>query len=132
MNPIDQFGVHGHHPAVCDVELPSWLPRDVMEGMVNNFEAVLRGEIFAMMLEKVKHCKVRRPSEQSTSPASTGSHKNQLILPRNRGRTYGVRNINYTNNQQISNFITWDKVQVGLSMSLDPWVSHTFISLFIT
>ena len=65
--------------------------------MVDDFEAVLRGEIFAMMLDKVKCCEVRRPSEQITSAVSTGSHENQLILPWNH-RTYGLSNINYTNN----------------------------------
>jgi hypothetical protein len=96
MDPIDRFGVRGCHPTVYEVELPPWLPRDVMEGMVDDFEAVLRGEIFAMMLDKVKRCKVRRPSEQCTSAASTGCHKNQPIPQRNRGRAYGVGNINYT------------------------------------
>jgi hypothetical protein len=96
MDPIDRFGVRGCHPTVHEVELPPWLPREVMEGMVNDFEAVLRVEIFAMMLDKVKYRRVRRPSEQSTSAVSTGSHKNQPILSQNRGRAYGVSNINYT------------------------------------
>jgi 1,4-alpha-glucan branching enzyme len=96
MDPIDRFGVRGCHPTVHEVELPPWLPDYVMKGMVNNFEADLRREIFTMMLDKVKRRKVHRPSDQSTSAASTGSHKNQTILPQNHDHAYGVSNINYT------------------------------------
>jgi hypothetical protein len=67
-----------------------------MKGMVDDFEAVLRDEISSMMMDKVRRRKVRRPSEQSTSAASTGSHKNDAIPPQIRGRAHGVGNINYT------------------------------------
>jgi len=96
MDRIDRCGVRGCHPTVHEVELPPWLPRGVMEGMIKDFEDVLRREIFAMMLDKVRRRKGRRPSEQSASATSSGSgHKNKPILPLNRIRAYGVDNINY-------------------------------------
>jgi len=63
MDPIDRFGVRGCHPTVHEVELPPWLPSGVIKGMVDEFEVVLRDEIFTMMLDKVKRRKARRPSD---------------------------------------------------------------------
>lgn len=75
MDPTDRFGVRGCHPTLYKVELPPWLPRDLMKEMVAKFEDVLRDEIFDMMLENVRRNKARRPSGQSTSAMSTGSHR---------------------------------------------------------
>jgi len=64
-----------------------------MEGMVDDFEAVLRGEIFAMMLEGSKLR--RRPSEQSISATNTGSHKHNR-------RRIGKRHRNYTDTIHVN------------------------------
>jgi hypothetical protein len=67
-----------------------------MEGMVANFEAVLHLEIFDMISDYVRRRKACRPSQQSTSAASTGSHRNNPILSKYRSRdVYDLTDIDY-------------------------------------
>jgi hypothetical protein len=44
----DNFHVLGRHPIVFPVQLPSLLPRDIMEQMVARFKGFLHQEIIAM------------------------------------------------------------------------------------
>ena len=44
----ENFEVRGHHATVTPVQLPRWLPRDVLEQMVVRFKNHLLREIFAM------------------------------------------------------------------------------------
>jgi len=43
------FAVRGQHSTVYQVELPPWLPIEVLKEMVNRFEGILTDEIRAMM-----------------------------------------------------------------------------------
>jgi hypothetical protein len=67
-----------------------------MEKMVAQFEDVLRLEIFNMMLDKMRRRKACRPSGQSTSAASTGSHRGNSIPAMYSGLNYNLSDINYT------------------------------------
>jgi hypothetical protein len=51
------FVVRGQHSTVYQVELPPWLPIEVLKAMVNQFEQILTKEIRAMMNwgQKVGH-----------------------------------------------------------------------------
>jgi len=69
----DRFGVHGHHPTVCAVDLPLWLPFEALSQMVACFE-ILKHQIFTMMMQKKKHHRCTS-SGQSDFATSTGSHK---------------------------------------------------------
>ena len=73
--PTDRFGVRERHPTVYQVELPPWLPRNVLEKMVNRFEKILGEQIFFMMLSGAKCRHARRSSEMNTSALSTGSQR---------------------------------------------------------
>jgi hypothetical protein len=43
------FATRGQHYTVYQVELPPWLPREVLKEMVTRFEGILAEEIRAMM-----------------------------------------------------------------------------------
>jgi hypothetical protein len=45
----DIFAVRGQHSTVYQVELPPWLPIEVVKEMVSRFEGILKEEIRAMM-----------------------------------------------------------------------------------
>jgi hypothetical protein len=74
--PNDRFGVRGRHPTVYAVELPPWLPHEVMVDMVGRFERILDTQIFTMMVDR-KRRHTRKSSGQSASAASTSSHGRQ-------------------------------------------------------
>ena len=81
---FNRFGVRGRHPTVYPVELPPWLPRNVLEEMVTRFERILTEKISNMVRfdreKKRRRHKSRRASEseQSDSAVSTGSHQENL------------------------------------------------------
>jgi hypothetical protein len=43
------FKLNAHHTTIRPVEVPPWLPRNVMEKMVIQFQRILLEEIIAMM-----------------------------------------------------------------------------------
>ena len=43
------FTIRGQHSTVYQVELPPWLPIEVLKEMVTQFEGILAEEIRAMM-----------------------------------------------------------------------------------
>jgi hypothetical protein len=69
-----RFGVCGRHPTLYVVDLPSWLPHNVLVKMVDRFETILDQQIFTMMLDKTAR-RTRKSSEQSASALNTGSHR---------------------------------------------------------
>ena len=81
-----RFGVRGHHPTLYVVDLPPWLPHDVLVEMVDRFEKILDQQIFTMMLDRTAR-RARRSSEQSASALSTGSHSDPH-LPSHRLNTF--------------------------------------------
>jgi hypothetical protein len=48
----DDFNVYGHRTSLLPVELPQWLPHDVVEEMVIRFQKILLGEIITMMRQQ--------------------------------------------------------------------------------
>ena len=63
----------GHHNTIYPVELPQWLPSDVVKGMLAQFEQLLLDKIHTM--EKEKTCKHFHVSSwQSNFAMSTASH----------------------------------------------------------
>ena len=71
----DDLNVRGCHPTVFPVQLPSWLPRNIMENMVAKFENRLLQEITSMKHEPrtAKGSHSRHPSKQSISGLSIAS-----------------------------------------------------------
>jgi hypothetical protein len=67
-----EINVRGRHPTVFPVQLPPWLPRHIMEKMVDKFEIILLQEITDMMHEPAKSHS-RHPSRQSFSGLSIAS-----------------------------------------------------------
>jgi hypothetical protein len=73
--PTARFGIDRRHPTAYRVELPPWLPCDVLKEMITRFEKILGDQILIMMLSGAKYRYARRSSEMSTSALSTGSHR---------------------------------------------------------
>jgi hypothetical protein len=71
------FRVRGRHPTVFPVDLPPWLPRDVLLQMIARFRCFLLDEIKTMMSPKLQH--KRTSSEQSLSAMSNGSHMEDYV-----------------------------------------------------
>ena len=63
------LNARGCHPMVLPMQLPPWLPRNVMEEMVARFESFLLQKITSMMQEPTK-CHSSHPSQPSSSIAS--------------------------------------------------------------
>ena len=71
-----RFDVHGGHPTIYPVDLPSWLLSGVVEKAVARFEEILQQEITNMMIDKMeKKSHAHTPSGQSDLVWSTGSRK---------------------------------------------------------
>ena len=41
----NQFQVHGHHNSLFHINLPSWLPKSILQTMVAQFSAYLKSEL---------------------------------------------------------------------------------------
>ena len=67
-----EFRLRGRHPTVFPVQLPPWLPHDVLLNMISRFQYFLLDQIYIMMSPRVMH--YRTPSQQSQSAISTGTH----------------------------------------------------------
>jgi hypothetical protein len=68
----DSFKVRGFHTTLYTVELPSWLPRDVVEKMVDLYGAHLRHELNRMMELPFNLSHNRTPSGQSDWSVQSG------------------------------------------------------------
>lgn len=65
------LNVRGRHPTILPVQLPPWLPRNVMEEMVARFESFLLQDITSMMQEPAK----RHPSHPFLPSSTIASHE---------------------------------------------------------
>jgi hypothetical protein len=71
---INEFSVHGHHDRYFPVALPKWLPREVLEHMVETFSSHLRQEIRKALAAKGSKGKHNHTSSaQSEASVSSGS-----------------------------------------------------------
>lgn len=60
----EEFQVDSFHRVLTQVELPGWLPLNVVEEITARFEQILRNQIITMMIrQKKKHA--HHPSNQS-------------------------------------------------------------------
>ncbi|KIM81234.1 hypothetical protein PILCRDRAFT_821689, partial [Piloderma croceum F 1598] len=59
----DAFHIDGHHHTLFQVELPIWLPLDIVVKLTAKFEKILGNQLRDMMSEHHKHAKT--PSGQS-------------------------------------------------------------------
>jgi hypothetical protein len=60
----NDFQLNVHHTTIRLVELPPWLPRDVVEKMVIQFQKILLGEIITMMRRPKPTQRAYNPSIQ--------------------------------------------------------------------
>jgi hypothetical protein len=67
------LNVRGRHPTVFPVQLPPWLPHDIMAKMVDKFENILLNEITFMHKPSCTKKHSRHPSKQSISGLSIAS-----------------------------------------------------------
>jgi hypothetical protein len=65
------FHVDGYHKTLCQVELPEWLPLDVVVELTARFEKILLGQIQRMVKRHTSH--QIHPSDQSTDCLSSHS-----------------------------------------------------------
>ena len=79
-----RFRVRGRHATLFPVELPEWLPPQVMDEMITRFQEILYDEILRMM--KFESSNNRPPSWQSISNLSTGIHTDETPLQTNQDR----------------------------------------------
>ena len=76
LRPDDAFHVRGHHSTVYPVELPSWLPDDTVQEMLDRFTNFLSREITTMIAEDriaQKQGHLRTTSLESNSGLSVAS-----------------------------------------------------------
>jgi hypothetical protein len=45
----DDFKVRGRHTTVAPVDLPAWVPEEVMKEMVERFRAIVRGQVLEVV-----------------------------------------------------------------------------------
>jgi hypothetical protein len=69
------FAIRGQHATVYQVELPPWLPTEVLKEMVVRFEGILKDEIRAMMNwgRKVGHGRIDSGESNAFSDWSTSA-----------------------------------------------------------
>ena len=48
----NDFNVYSHHTTILPVKLPQWLPCNIAEEMVIQFQKILLGEIITMMCQQ--------------------------------------------------------------------------------
>jgi hypothetical protein len=90
----ENYKVRGYHTTVYPVELPNWLPEDVLTKIVLEIESLLCNEIILMMTEEAKIVQKasvepssrshgRNPSIESTSLMSTHSVESGVFPAQN-------------------------------------------------
>ena len=67
----DAFHIDGHHHTLFQVELPIWLPLDIVVKLTAKFEKILGNQLRYMMNEHHKH--TNTPSGQSGDGLSSDS-----------------------------------------------------------
>jgi hypothetical protein len=68
--PAD-FAIRGHHDTLYQVELPPWLPEDILKKMLDKFQGILLQQLISMMkpqtLARKKYAKARSTESQNVS-----------------------------------------------------------------
>lgn len=67
----DAFHIDGHHHTLFQVELPIWLPLDIVVKLTAKFEKILGNQLRYLMNEHCKHANT--PSGQSRDGLSSDS-----------------------------------------------------------
>ena len=74
-NPAD-FEVRGRHPTVYPVDLPPWLPINIVNSMLTRFKALLRKELVEMLAA----AKASEEKGEAGDSSSTRHHHTQSGL----------------------------------------------------
>jgi hypothetical protein len=78
----EDFRVRGRHTTMFPVGLPSWLPIDVLQQMVDRFKKFLLDELVTMVQSSERLASTRRhnrnPSQQSESGLSVASDESPV------------------------------------------------------
>lgn len=72
----ENYKVRGYHTTVYPVELPNWLPEDILEKIVVEIEILLCNEITLMMREEAM---IAQNSKASVEPSSRSHGRNPSI-----------------------------------------------------
>ena len=67
----DNFYVDGYHSTLTQVELPEWLPEDIVRKLSDRFEAILFQQIRTFKTNRTRHG--HKPSGQSGDGLSSDS-----------------------------------------------------------
>jgi hypothetical protein len=67
-----KFCVHGHHTSFYPVDLPDWLPDDVVQKMVDRFEHLLLQDLQMALKLKELNCKRTLSVHSYTSMQHSG------------------------------------------------------------
>lgn len=75
LNSTNSYGVRGCHPVLTDVELPPWLPSDIVKQMIKRYEchAVTELRDLKPVHAATGHSHNRTPSGQSDSNLTDSS-----------------------------------------------------------
>jgi len=77
----NQYAVHGHHSTLFPIQLP-WLPRNLLEKMVNRFEALLSDKLLVKFRDHsagpTTSGHVRKASFQSEHTNASGKSRSSL------------------------------------------------------
>jgi hypothetical protein len=69
------FTVRARHITLSRVELPPWLPDDVMMEMLDRFKVLLLGGIAAVVTEQGTKRLARKPLQRQSAPNSIRRHR---------------------------------------------------------
>jgi hypothetical protein len=87
----DDFHVRGHHKNLSQVELPQWLPLEVVVTVTTAFEKILVGEITAMQHHS-KHGPRHSGDSRGVSPDSSDGEEDIVRFQKiKRRRPFGFR-----------------------------------------
>jgi hypothetical protein len=76
-----QYAVHGHHSTLFLVQLPSWLPRNLLQKMVTRFEVLLSEKLlerFGDNLVSPPSGHIRKASFQTECTNTSGKSRSSL------------------------------------------------------
>jgi len=80
------FHVRGHHKNLTQVELPQWLPRDVVVEVTTAFEKILLREIESMQ-RRTKHAPGHSGDSKGVSPDSFDGEDDIATFQRRKKRS---------------------------------------------
>jgi hypothetical protein len=77
---MDHFSVLGRHSWLYPVDLPEWLPVELVNKMLNTFKAFLVKEFQSLLKAESKAANVERGHKSTVSTDSTGSGKSGMTM----------------------------------------------------